>query len=328
MASDLSSFPVDSWLADMKTAVDRISELGMSILDTHRSASDKAAETADSWRLADRLEQERAALLGLLENVRQIIESIERCRQLMHTDAATSDDVHGAMNQCADAIADRLPEIENAFATIRHSALDLLLWTQRAGRIEGSELPGQYRASYAQLIAYAPISKPLMASLQDELLVLNSQPGLHPDIQRLISSLNRYNAVAESARGFVRSVVEPPLELVFHDTETFANDFQALSADQRGGLATELNDCCQLLLYDPAEFQRRVERTGPRLTEGMDASMVVFTGSDGCKVLFTVDEDPVFEQLAITLLRIVPEDELATATDDLTQALYRHLSSE
>ena len=206
--------------------------------------------------------------------------------------------------------------------TVRHSALDLLLWTQQSAKVEGGELPDKYRASYARLIAYTPIIKPLLAALQDDLLLLNNEPGLHPDTQRLISALNRYNAVAESARGFIRSVVEPPLELVFHDTEAFVSDFHALPSDQRAQVATELNDCCQLLLYDPVEFQRRVGHVRPRLAEGIDASMVILTVSAELNVVFTVDEDPVFEQLAVTLLRVIPEHELATATDDLTRALY------
>ena len=62
--------------------------------------------------------------------------------------------------------------------------------------------------------------------------------------------------------------------------------------------------------------------------ETIDASMVVLGVSDGLHVIFTVDEDPVFEQLSITLLRVLPEHESEAAADDLTQALYGHFSPE
>jgi hypothetical protein len=328
MASDIDSFPVSTWLADMKAAVDRIFELGTAILDTHRLASDKAADNADRWNLVERIETERTALLCLVEKIREIVQAVVQCRQLMHSDSASQDQILDTIEYCSATIESNLPDIEKALVTIRHVALDLLLWTQRSGKIEGSELPGEYRATYGRLIAYAPIFKPMLAALQDELLLLNKEPRLRPEAQRLISALNRYNAVAESARGFIRSVVEPPLELVFHETDTFISDFQALTSDQLAQVATEVNDCCQLLLYDPMEFRRRVEHVRPQLAEGLDATLVVLTVSDGLKVIFTVDEDPVFEQLTSTLLRVVPEHELAKATDDLTRALYGHLSSD
>ena len=56
--------------------------------------------------------------------------------------------------------------------------------------------------------------------------------------------------------------------------------------------------------------------------------MVVLEVGDGFRVIFTVDEDPVFEQLSITLLRVLPEHETETATEDLARALYDHFSSE
>jgi hypothetical protein len=322
MAAEANVFPTDTWLADMKSAVDRITKLGTLILDMHRRASDKAAQTADNWHLADRIEDERAALLVLIAKVRQIIETVVHCRQEMHAADAKPEQIHEAMERCRTAIESNLPDIEQAFATIRHSALDLLLWTRRAAKIEGSELPDAYRASYAQLVAYAPITKPLMAALQDDLLRLNTQSGLHPHEQRLISALNHYNAVAESARGFVKSVVEPPLELVFHEAETFVDDFQSFLPGQKAALATELNDCCQLLLYDAAAFHQRVEPVRPQLADGMDASMVVLTVDDELKVFLTVDEDPVFAQLVVTLLRVVPENRFVAALDGLTRDLY------
>jgi hypothetical protein len=86
-------FPVDSWLADMQAAVDRITQLGRSILEMHRRASDKAEEGARRWRLDERLTAERYALLSLLDGVRQIIESLNACWHAMHADPGDGDDL-------------------------------------------------------------------------------------------------------------------------------------------------------------------------------------------------------------------------------------------
>jgi hypothetical protein len=118
------------------------------------------------------------------------------------------------------------------------------------------------------------------------------------------------------------------LEIVFHETESFLEDVKHLSTGERASLATDLNDCCQLLLYDVPEFNRRVKQVRPQLVEGVDASMAVLGVSGGYHVIFTVDEDPVFEQLSFMLLRVLPEDKIEAATNELAQALYGHFSSE
>jgi len=328
MTRDVDWFPIDRWLTDMKSAVEKINEQGDAMLHEHRRESETAARNADLWHLSDRHSHSRETLLSLVVAVREIIESIDECRHLIMQHPGDERDVQRSISHCSAVIDGNLPAIEKSFVEIRHCALDLLQWTQRSARMEKSQLPETYRASFAGLIKYTPIFKPMMAAFQHDLLRINQSPGIHPETQRLVSLVNRYNAVAESARGFIGSVVEPPLELVFHETEMFAADVESLSSEQMGMVATEVNDCCQLLLYDPVEFKRRVHHVRPQLTEGIDASLVVLTISDAYKLIFTADEDPLFRQLVITLFRVVPVAQLDPATIELTRALYASFSSE
>ena len=325
-ARDNEPLPIQEWSAAMKTAIEQICEIGLRTLQTHRKASEEAAAIADGWQLAERLEDERAALLRLFKHAQRIIEAIESTRSLMHADVAESTLLE-SMRDCADAIDESLPQLEESFLAARHSALDLLRWTQRWGHIEESDLPAQYRASYAKLIEYSPVFRPRSEAMQQTLLSYSKDKEVDPDVRRLLSALSRYNAVADSARCFVKSVVEPPLELVFHDTESFQRDWQACDAAVRGHLGTEINDCCQQLLYDPAEFDQRVQRVRPQLADGIDASLCVLPVDDR-RVLFTVDEDPVFEQLTVTLLRVVPEVEFEDARESIIDDLYRGLKDE
>jgi hypothetical protein len=315
--------PIDEWSAAMKAAIEQICEIGLRTLQTHREASETAAAIADGWQLETRLEDERVALLHLFEHARRIVEAIESTRQFIHADVSASARFE-SMRDCADAIDEHLPHIEHAFLEARHSALDLLRWTQQFGRIEESDLPAQYRASYARLIAYSPVFRPRSEAMQQALLSLSKEKDVHPDVRRLLSALTRYNAVADSARCFVKSVVEPPMELVFHDTESFQHDWQTYDAAVRGHLATEINDCCQCMLYEPARFDRRVQRIRPQLAGGIDASLCVLPVED-MRILFTVDEDPVFEQLTVTLLRAIKNEEFANACEAVIHDLYRGL---
>lgn len=328
MARPVDSFPIDAWLADMKAATEKITRLGSEVLDVHRGASEKAETAAEGWHLSERHHDSTQALWRLVDTVRKITESIDSCRHSIHDDAAPQSAIDQAINGCAEIIETQLPVIEDSLVAARHAALDLLQWTQREGKLEGSTLPAEYRASFAELIAYTPIFKPMMEAFQEELLRLNQQSELRPDAQRLISLVSRYNAVLDSARSFIRSVVEPPLELVFNETKAFLEDLKPISKERVAMLATEINDCCQLLLYDPAAFERRVEHVRPQLADWVDASMVVLTVNDEFKVILTVDEDPLFEQLAVTLLRVIELHQLDGAADDLTKSLYGHFTSE
>ena len=327
LSSTSSPLPIDAWSADMKAAIDQICEIGSLTLDTHRKASDRAATVADQWQLAARLEDERVALGRLFDSASQAIVAIEDVRRLMASQDVADGTRHRSMRDCAETIDANLPHIEQAFLTVRQSALDLLRWTQRSGHIADSDLPSRYRASYAKLTSYTPTFKPFLEAMQHELLALSKNEDHHSDVRLLLSALTRYNAVADSARSFVKSVVEPPMELVFHDTETFLSDWQEIAAARQSHLATEFNDCCQLLLYESAEFNRRVQNIRPPLADGMEASLCVLPVDDA-RILFTVDEDPVFEQLTVTLLRIVDVSDFGRACDSVTRDLYRGLSDD
>ena len=75
----MNDFPLESWLTEMKKAVDRIAEVGRSLLATHRQASNEAAANADRWQLAERLEEERQALLVLLDSVSCVVRLMNNC---------------------------------------------------------------------------------------------------------------------------------------------------------------------------------------------------------------------------------------------------------
>jgi hypothetical protein len=203
--------------------------------------------------------------------------------------------------------------------------LDLLRWERRFAHLEGSGLPDQYRAAYGQLLAYTPIFRPALESLQQDLLDRSNSSAVVPELQAFLAALNHYIATVESARAFVKSVVSPPMELVFHDTETFLKDWKTIDHREKAEIATELNDTCQFLLYDPASFHQSVRNIQSPLSDGVDASLYILP-VDQRRIIFTMDEDPVFGKLIVTLLRLVPVDRLDTSVKSLIDLLYRDLS--
>jgi hypothetical protein len=64
-----------------------------------------------------------------------------------------------------------------------------------------------------------------------------------------------------------------------------------------------------------------VEAQKPRLTGGMESSLYMLP-VEHYQLLFTVDEDPVFEQLTVTLLHAVERGLYEETLDSTIHALY------
>jgi hypothetical protein len=323
----LDPFPIEPWAADMRTAVQQVCDVGQQLLQRHRKANERAAAIADQWELAKRLEDERAGLERLFQSVRAIIESLEETRQKMHDDGGDSSALHPSLENSAHTIEEQLPRLEQALLTVRHAALDLLRWAKQWGCIEDSPLPDRYRESYAKLISYAPVFQPRLEAMQHDLVNLTNRANERPGVNRLLSGLSRYIGVVQSARALVRSIVDPPLDLEFHETDTFHQDWQSFDVAIRSQLATEFNDCCQFLLYDTADFHSRVENIRPQLGAEVEASLYSLA-IDRVRVLFTVDEDPVFERITVTLLRVVDVSGFEQACAATIQALYSQMTDD
>lgn len=315
MISGWDPLPLNQWDGDMTAAVEEIHRVGLQILEKHQTVSDRAAEVSNHWKLSERQEAEHEALQKLLDAVRAVSASLNT---IFETGSPA------AMAAATDTINTNLPVIEKSFITIRHAALDLLRWTRRDGHLEGSTLPEQYRASYAALVAYTPQFRPRIIQLLDDLLDLVQQEGADAAVQQLLTALTRYHGVLDTARGFVQAVVDPPLELTFQETQGLLDEWQQLDVSVRSALGTELNDVCQFLLYDKEKFNAGVEEIHHQVSEGLDASLMAIE-AEGHKVLFSVDEDPLFHQLAVTLYRAVPSDTFESTCEELFDRLYHEL---
>lgn len=297
----------------MEAAIESISEAGAALLGEHGAAGARAAEVCRNWKLAERQHGERKVLQTMLDASEDMLQSLAPVLADKETGAAQ-------FTEAAASIERNLPVIEDAFLELRHCAQDLLHWAQRFAPLEGSSRPDEYRAAHGELIAFAPVFKPRLESLQ--MALVEKMDGNQPSVEagRLLSAITRYNGILDTARRFVRAVVEPPLELVFAETDRFLADMQALPLSDRAELASELNDCCQSLQYDRPAFDRRVESVATHQPTGADSSLALFKHRDH-HVLLTVEEDPIFEQMTVHLLRVADTAGLPAACSEVTCAL-------
>lgn len=300
----------------MADAVDEICRLGAELVAAHRAGSDRAEEVCRNWRLAERQEAEREVLGGLFRTGRDILAVVN---------GVLLSPTPGRMKAAAAAIEPNLQPIEDAFLDIRHCAQDLLHWAKRYPPAGGSGLPDAFRASHARLISYAPVLKPRLEQLQADLAERVAGGDVSEEARNLLSTITRYNGVLDTARRFVAAIAEPPLELVFAETDRFVEDLKSIPLERRGPLASELNDCCQGLQYDRPSFEERVAAVSLDHPDGVESSLVAFE-YDGFRVLMTVDEDPIFGQLTVHLLRAVEAGDYETACAGVSDALCEQWS--
>lgn len=305
------TFTVEEWAAAMMMAVSEIDEVGRDLLARTRLGSERAEEVCRNWRLEERQAEERAALSSLFAAAQEILESLVGAETLLQADTMAS---------ASGAIEENLPVIEEGFLAVRHCAQDLLHWADRYGTPENSDASASYRAAHNNLTSYAPVLKPRLEALQARLLGLAASNETGPAVRSLLSAITRYNAVLDSARRFVAVVVDPPLELIFAETEQFLEDVQQIPLKTRGLVGSELNDCCGSLMYDPTVFAKTVKPVEVQQPEGIESSLVVFE-SHGMRILFTVEEDPIFGQLTVHLLRAVGEAEFDSACAGVSEVL-------
>lgn len=309
--TEARAFDLTEWAASMSAAIEDIGAAGQELVAVHRRASARAEEVCRNWRLEERQAEQREALDALFSAASEILDKLSAAEHGM---------APGVMAAAAACIDRNLPAVEEAFLVVRHCAQDLLQWAERHGDPASEGLTASYRALHGKLTAYAPVFKPRLEAFQLKLAERAAARNATPAVGDLLSAITRYNAVLDSARRFVAAVVEPPLELVFAETDLFQQDVQRIPVETRGRVGSELNDCCQHLLYEPGVFAETVRAVELVQPEGVDSSLVVFE-SQGIQVLLTVEEDPIFGQMTVHLLRAVMKDEFSDACAGVAAAL-------
>ena len=114
------------------------------------------------------------------------------------------------------------------------------------------------------------------------------------------------------------------MDLVYHYTKGFEYDLSQLSQATKECMAADINKYGQLLLTNPPEFYQHAHQPYPiKLVNGYESSLYTLPTGAPMNVIATVDEDPIFDQLLVTLMRAVRADEVSQAYTSVAQSLYQ-----
>ena len=115
------------------------------------------------------------------------------------------------------------------------------------------------------------------------------------------------------------------MNLLFESTKQYEKDLRKFSPSARDGIIARLNQRCGFLLSNKARFGEYAYKPHVlQLTGGLDSSLQVLRINPALRVILTVDDDPIFDQIIVTLWRMVQHDDLTKAFNAVAQSLYQH----
>jgi hypothetical protein len=96
-----------------------------------------------------------------------------------------------------------------------------------------------------------------------------------------------------------------------------------LNPEDRPRVVEAINAHCGKVLTDRPAFEADRSRPfAPRLEDGLEASLSVCAIDDRLRVILTADDDPIFGQFLVTLLRLVSREEEESAYRSVAETLY------
>ena len=116
------------------------------------------------------------------------------------------------------------------------------------------------------------------------------------------------------------------MDILIESTKGFEKDIAKLSEDERAAVIKKINDCASLFPTKKSDVYRKLRRLRlPSNLNGYESSLYTLRVSRTLRVIWTVDEDPIFGQVIFTLFRAVKHDDLDKAYQSVAESLYQDL---
>jgi hypothetical protein len=114
------------------------------------------------------------------------------------------------------------------------------------------------------------------------------------------------------------------MELEFRITESFDKDMKALSADLQNKIKDKINFVSGSLLNGKTAFMK--EASMPymfNLKGGLDSSLYLVKLDNNKRAIASVDDDPIFDKISLTLFRLVDNKDAERVYKDVGEKLYK-----
>lgn len=113
------------------------------------------------------------------------------------------------------------------------------------------------------------------------------------------------------------------MEIMFHTTRPFEKDIRKINKKEKNKIIMIVNQLANIYSNDKATFNKYAFRPMITLRGGLTSSLYIIRAGVSIRIICTIDEDSLFDQLIITLLRIAKSpDEYSKVFSQLTESLY------
>ena len=118
----------------------------------------------------------------------------------------------------------------------------------------------------------------------------------------------------------------PNVDILIESTRGFEKDIPKLSEGEKAAVIKKINDCASLFPTQKADVYRKLRRLRlPSNLNGYESSLYTLGVSRTLRVIWAVDEDPIFGQVIFTLFRVVKHDNLDKAYQSVAESLYQDM---
>ena len=116
------------------------------------------------------------------------------------------------------------------------------------------------------------------------------------------------------------------MELLFESTNRFEKDLKSFDKLDKKRIVNALNQYGSKVRDDPSVTPHRVRPLRiPQLKDVLDTTLYELRVSPKIRVILTLDEDPIFDQVIIGLLRVARRDKMKNMVSGLWQSLYQNM---
>ena len=114
------------------------------------------------------------------------------------------------------------------------------------------------------------------------------------------------------------------MELEFRITESFDQDMKGLSTDNQNKIKDKINFFSGSLLNGKATFMQNASMPYIfNLKGGLDSSLYLVRVDEDTRVIATVDDDPIFDKVSLTLFRLVNNKDAERVYKEVGEKLYK-----
>ena len=117
------------------------------------------------------------------------------------------------------------------------------------------------------------------------------------------------------------------MNLLFNSTEDFEQDLRTFDDATRQSIVERVNSVAQSFIENKSSFARQARQPYRiELNNGFDSSLYSVRVEPGIRLVLTIENDPLFEQVNVTLMRVVKRGDLREAYETAARNLYQHLN--